>query len=168
MAEENRATDAYRFDPEQEAATMKIQMNPNRYAKVNGTDLWVTKHVEKQADGKNREVYNFANAAMWVPPRVGDMLINHPEGSVDKAAGLAPMAKMLESRSTEEALAEFKKPAQRTRKAADTEVTIDEQLNHVCQAVGGAAQLTTLQLNKLPILRTQYPESWPCNGVIRD
>ena len=124
MAEENRATDAYRFDPEQEAATMKIQLNPSRYAKVNGTDLWVTSHMEKQADGKNRPVYNFANAEMWVPPRVGNMLINHPEGSVDKAAGLVPMAKMIESRSTEEALAEFK-PAKRTRKP-EAEVTIDE------------------------------------------
>jgi len=126
MAEENRATDAYRFDAEQEPATMKIQINPSRYAKVNGTDLWVTSHMEKQADGKNCPVYNFANAEMWVPPRVGNMLINHPEGSIDKAAGLVPMAKMIENRTTEEALAEFKKPVQRTRKAAEAEVTIDE------------------------------------------
>lgn len=113
-------TDAYTFNENEELATMQIQVNPHRYVKVNGKLLNVTHSYEKQEDGKNHWVPNYAMAQMWVPPRIGQQLVSLPEGSPDKAAGLTPLASILSTRSEDkakEALEEIK-PTKRVRKTA--------------------------------------------------
>ena len=126
MAEivQDAPTDAYRFNPEEEPATMKIRLNPNRYATINGELRYVTAKIEKQADGKNHRVWDYQAAEVWVPPRVGEMLIDTV--GLDNAMGMEPVAKMIATRSEEDALEEFKPkvaPKRTRRTASDDEKT---------------------------------------------
>ena len=97
----------HKFNPKTEPATVQIEVNPRRYATIAMIDD--KGKIVKQADGKDA---NFLlsvtgrtpteGSRMWVPPRVANDLTAQSGG--DARRGIPPVAKIINSRTADEAL----------------------------------------------------------------
>jgi len=96
----------HKFNPSTEPATVLVEVNPRRYATVahvddkgkvvrqpNGRDASFMLHVIGTEPGKE--------SRMWVPPRIAKDLTSSSPG--DSARGIPPVARIVESRTVEEA-----------------------------------------------------------------
>lgn len=96
---------SHTFDPEKEPATVEIEVNPNRYVKINGKVLYVEKQTDTVIlpDGKleNRTTFNQETSRMWVPPRLATRLTG--SNSKEVYARIPPIAREVGRRTVEEA-----------------------------------------------------------------
>lgn len=95
MAEQEFIPSAYDFDPAEESPTVKIQILPGRYVRINGRTLSPTRKVTLGADGKRKLGWEYGNAEIEVPARVADELC--VAGDDDQAHGIPPVARVVET-----------------------------------------------------------------------
>jgi len=101
----------YRFNPAKEAATVQIEVLPSRYVVIETEEpdnsvkrhhLFVNKVEKVRPDGKKVLAWDATETGrMWVPPRISEQL-TISEGA-DVSMNLPPIAKVIGSRSVEEA-----------------------------------------------------------------
>ncbi len=122
---------AYRYDPQEEPATMLVRVHPHRYVsiatsldpKVDGKMYYpVAGEVLKDNGKVVREWMYEETADVWVPPRIGNILIKSADTT-------NPIGRMIMTRTEEEALAgedprkEKKRPRRRRAKRTASEDT---------------------------------------------
>ncbi|HET6442727.1 MAG TPA: hypothetical protein VFH53_10150 [Phycisphaerae bacterium] len=99
---------AYDFDPAAEPATHLIEINPQRYVRINGT-LHSQNRVEEELlsdDGNKVEKkisWNKESARVWVPRRVADALAIDSTCHNERVRGVPPIATVIETRTVEDA-----------------------------------------------------------------
>ena len=109
----------HKFNPKDEPATVQIEVNPRRYATIALIDA--KGKVLRKADGKD-ESYLIRvegqtpgeESRMWVPPRIAEDLT--VQSGVDAGRGIPPIARILRSRTADEAVGKTKPEAPARKK----------------------------------------------------
>lgn len=109
----------HKFNPKTEPATVQIEVNPRRYATIARIDD--KGKIMKKADGQDDNNLLSVNgrtpteqSRMWVPPRVANDLTSQSGG--DASRGIPPVARIIGSRTADEALGNTPKVDTLTRK----------------------------------------------------
>lgn len=119
----------YQFDGNEEAATVEIEVMPHNYVRVRNTAdekpqaaehgrlLYCVKKIREGNDGKLHRMWDAeTDGRMWVPPRIADELCNLQAGDrEDRESKTTPTARILRSRSQEEALGKDKGGTERRK-----------------------------------------------------